>query len=603
MASEKRGLFYEALIYVLLRRIIKDKIVYWNQTPSQMTIDTDITIGTTVDNPDFLFLISHSTAEHNSDMKFWRNMGEVFEAKTLVKSKPKAICILMDDKFKENLLLIQPYAFDDFIIVSQESFGAKIIDFASTVSTGFPSGKEEKISFVEDLLSSDVDFQVCAQQFSDRLAQSLNKNNSVADKLWENVIKSLSKDRFRRIPVSKNTSLRRGLAKSLLFEKMPRKNEVISDVFSDLGIGQKTIRGTVLVDQEIKDVLDLIDNEQLSDLHSYYSSMEEFSILVQPLQNIKSFEKFWKYICDHWAKILDPSDLYTLLQKTSAKPHVELGEREDFGYIIPGWLVIILITLLKAKTEKRMDFGYSKIVNEIDLLKDPNNYAKKILEKSGVLEFDAIRSSRTIEYGLRDWLYGAARTNFNLQPSELALIAYVLSKKVSEKVGKKLDFALGNTVKNFFVSDTLETKLLSHPSFQPLKLLIINTLQKSQIQFENINYFPSPLRGLAVSDGKRVNVRAGSTNVIRSGSTLIRWVSVSDSGKEHKSKEFCGRVWGFRISVDETTGEISENPWVKKTILVIDGTFVDKDLLNLYKAGWDEILYPDEIKLLPQLIL
>lgn len=603
MASEKRGLFYEALIYVLLKRSIKDKIVYWNQTPSQMTIDTDITIGNSVDNPDYLFLISHSTAEHNSDMKFWRNMGEVFEAKTLVKSKPKTICILMDDKFKENLLLIQPYAFDDFIIVSQESYGPKIIDFASTISTRFPSDKDEKINFIEGLLSDDIEFQDYARQFGDRLVHSLSKKNSVSDKLWDKVIKSLTKDRFRRIPVSKNTSLRRGLAKSLLFENLPRKNEVIPDVFYDLGIGQKTIRGTILVDQEIKDVLGLIDNEQLSYLHSYYSSMEEFSVLVQPLQNIKSFEKFWKYICDHWAEILKPSDLYTLLQKTSANPYAELGAREDSGYIIPGWLVIILITLLKAKTEKRMDFGYSKIVNEIDLLKDPNKYAKDILEKSGVPEYNAIRSSRTIEYGLRDWLYGSARTNFNLQTSELALVAYILSKKLSEKIGNKLDFALENTVKSFFVSDTLETKLLSHPSFQPLKLLILNTLQKSHIQFENINYFPSPLRGLAVSDGKRVNIRAGSTNVIRSGNTLIRWVSVSDSGKEHKSKEFCGRAWGFRISIDETTGEISENPWIKKTILVIDGTFIDKDLLNLYKAGWDEILYPDEIKLLPQLIL
>ena len=134
MASEKRGLFYEALVYVLLKKLIQNSTVFWNQTPSLMTIDTDITIGDSVDCPNYLYLISHSTAEHNSDMKFWRNMGEVFEAKTLLQSKPKAICILMDDKFKKNLLLIQPYAFDDFIIVSQEPYGTKIIDFASKVS-------------------------------------------------------------------------------------------------------------------------------------------------------------------------------------------------------------------------------------------------------------------------------------------------------------------------------------------------------------------------------------------------------------------------------------------------------------------------------------
>ncbi|NIN67525.1 MAG: hypothetical protein GTO63_23045 [Anaerolineae bacterium] len=63
----------------------------------------------------------------------------------------------------------------------------------------------------------------------------------------------------------------------------------------------------------------------------------------------------------------------------------------------------------------------------------------------------------------------------------------------------------------------------------------------------------------------------------------------------HKCKEFCGRAWGLRVQVDEGSAQITPNPWLSETVLVIDGTFTDGDLRALARSGWDTIMYPDEV--------
>jgi hypothetical protein len=110
------------------------------------------------------------------------------------------------------------------------------------------------------------------------------------------------------------------------------------------------------------------------------------------------------------------------------------------------------------------------------------------------------------------------------------------------------------------------------------------------------------MRAMAVADGEKINVRAGSTNVLVANSTLVRWISVSDAGKTHKCKEFCGKIWGLRIYLNQMNNLIEVNPEIKKAILLIDGTFNDEELNSLHEAGWDEIYYPDELEMLVESI-
>jgi len=603
LAGEKRGLFYEALTYICIQKVLSSENarlnVYWNQTPDQMSIDTDITVGTSPKKPSHLFLVSHCTSEHNSDMKFWRNLGELREARLLLPAKTKVVCLLFDAKFKKNLLILQKYAYDTFLNVEEQDYGAKILSVAKQNASRLPASRDEKIELVNTILKSDDAIQSSVDAFCKSLAGCLKASRS-HDDLWTSVKKSMKNRSAAHLANSKTTSLRRGLAKSLLLEKIPTRGSKISEEYIDLGIARKSIKGCVLNDSEIQGAVELLGKSGVEELHAEYSEMEQFRILVLPLRSISTFPSFWSYLRENWQAIIRPESLLKLLRATHRAPHVATGiTRSQCPYIVPGWIVIYLITILKAKSGKRMSYGYSKIVGEIEKLGQSKcrKIVREILNKNRLNDHDLAepRSSRTIEYGLRDWIFGDSRTNFDLKLSELALICHILSEKVSSVVGDKLDDALSVETKLFLVKDSIETKLLAHPSFQPLKKLVINELNRRKVVFEEVSYFPTPLLGLAVANGERVNVRAGSTNVLLANGTLIRWVSVSDAGKTHKVKEFCGRAWGFRIAVEPASGKVQQRTDIRKTILIVDGTFDNDDIRLLNEAGWDEVYYPDEI--------
>lgn len=609
MASEKRGLLYEAIVFECLTRLksqgaIKEE-VFWNQTPEQMSIDTDLTVGPKPHEPTHVFLISHSTAEHNSDMKFWRNMGELREVKFKLGFNVKAIGLLFDAQFKKNLLLVQPYAFDNFICVADKDYGQAILNFADKHSEALPGKKEEKHSFLKKHINEDKKLRRAIEDLTNELKVAFTATCKSTDALWLAVKESYSGRKPKPPLEARSTFLRRGLAKMLFFEKLPQKYEITLNLSADLNLTRRSIKGTLLSDTDIHATLDLLPRSLLQQLHASYLSMEEFQILVEPLRALDQFPLLWQHIKDRWQLLKTPQGLYQELQ-IAAKDGMQAfqGARNKSKFKFPGWLLVILITIIKAGKNRRLEYGYSKIVNDIQaLIPSELQQWKEIVKGTEKHSPEDPRGSRTIEYGLRDWIYADSRSNFTFHDSELALVSLVLSRRLSAAFGGEFPESIADSVKEFFIADTIETKLLSHPSFRPLKELIIAGLKEKNLTYQDISYFQSPLRGMAVSKGERVNIRAASTNVIVTKRTLIRWISVSDEGRMHKCKEFCGRAWGFRVQTDFATGKVSSREEVKKFVLLVDGTFDNADLRALVDAGWDEIFYPDQIELLLRSII
>ena len=124
MAGERKGKTYEALVMVALQELKKrgkfKGEIFWNETPKGMTIEPDFTIGSNVDRPRFLILVTHSGSAKNSDMKFWRNMGELAEAKVCLPVIPKVFSITFDSVIKESLKLLQASAFDGQIVIGDK---------------------------------------------------------------------------------------------------------------------------------------------------------------------------------------------------------------------------------------------------------------------------------------------------------------------------------------------------------------------------------------------------------------------------------------------------------------------------------------------------
>ncbi len=107
MAGERKGKAYEALVMVCLQELMKSKRlkgeVFWNKTPVGMSIEPDFTIGPNSDMPEIIFLVTHSGSAKDSEKKFWRNIGELSEAKTRLVTVPLVYNIAFDSVIKADL--------------------------------------------------------------------------------------------------------------------------------------------------------------------------------------------------------------------------------------------------------------------------------------------------------------------------------------------------------------------------------------------------------------------------------------------------------------------------------------------------------------------
>jgi hypothetical protein len=117
MPGERKGKVYESIIYSVLAELVAANCVrgklYWNETPMSMSIEPDFTIGV---DPNTLYhglLVTHCNSPRNSDMKGWRNLGELTELKTALPMVPQVAAITFG-LIKEDLAPIQHAAFDSF---------------------------------------------------------------------------------------------------------------------------------------------------------------------------------------------------------------------------------------------------------------------------------------------------------------------------------------------------------------------------------------------------------------------------------------------------------------------------------------------------------
>jgi hypothetical protein len=136
-----------------------------------------------------------------------------------------------------------------------------------------------------------------------------------------------------------------------------------------------------------------------------------------------------------------------------------------------------------------------------------------------------------------------------------------------------------------FAHNLLDNKIGTYRMFEPLLDLL-----KTRIEGVNKVQIRSCFAEKAGLGG-----RVGCTTIAQVKDCIINWQTATDSGKDHKRKELCGRAVGLRYTWDQKTESFKKRPGVNRLILLLDGTWSQKDLDTLVRAGWDEIYYPDEI--------
>jgi hypothetical protein len=593
MVGERKGKTYEALVMVALRELkLQGKIqgdIFWNKTPNEMTIEPDFVIGKDPNHPEMIIMVTHSGSSKNSDMKFWRNMGELGEAKTLLPTFPMVYSIAFDSIIKENLKELQHAAFDGQLIVGDSSYGSAIQNWVDINHSKLPLHGFAKVEELEKRVTEEKEFVKLMRVFTQDLELTLKQNQPELDELWQMERQRLSMS--RTVPVAKNTFVRRGLSKLIIYENLDEaialyrgKSLRIAEVpryAYELGLAKKTIGKAVAADPEIENAVKLLNDEQIGSVLSS-APLVEIESWLTTLRNVSHLEFMGQYVVVEYERLCDPGELAKRLKDLHDNPWalVEGLEIPDNWPPESVWLLEYLIELIKASTGSANGYGYAQLARDV-----ANPYGP-----SGMIK-EEFRNYLLSPWGhLSEWIHRSPRENLPAQVLEA--ISNVLAYKLSLISKPRIKELVSELPKNI-CNNIVEAKLCTYRSFEPLFSLITKSLN---------NYDIISIRS-AFAERAGLRGQAGKIRVIMTGQTIIKWQSVSDAGRDHKKKELCGRAVALRYTWDTAAKKFKPRTGVKKLILVVDGTWRQDDLNTLIRAGWDEVFYPDEMDKLKKAII
>jgi len=281
MAGERKGKTYEALVFLALDALLQKRRiagrVFWNQKPDGMTIEPDFTIGADANRPTHLFLVTHSGSTKESDKKFWRNMGELAEAKTRLATLPCVYSIAFDSNIKADLKTLQEAAFDGQLIVGDLPYGPKLEAWIAGYAAGLPVDAEAKAAALRQMLADRRDgapLRSLLDKFICDLDRLIAKNRPDLDLLWE----AQRKRTKVRVPTARTTSVRRGLSKLLIFDdvslalRLYRRARVapseVPDYAFALGLASRSIVGASPSDSDILNAVTILSDDAIRQIVS-----------------------------------------------------------------------------------------------------------------------------------------------------------------------------------------------------------------------------------------------------------------------------------------------------------------------------------------------
>jgi hypothetical protein len=592
MAGERKGKTYEAIVKhaleVLAGRGSVVGSVFWNSKAAGMTVTPDFTIGPDSDHPSVVLLVTHSNSAGDSHKKGWRNLGELAECKLRLKTIPSVYAIVFDSLIKENLKKIGAAAFDGQLIVGDQAYGPGLVRWIDANHPKLVIDAQKKAAQIARLVEKgDEALKYVFNPFLKDLENLLKKREVSLDSLWKS-------DRARPVanaPKARITSVRRGLSKLLIFEDLDlalriyrRERVPLSDVPQyafDLKLAGKSIGRASAVDHEIRGAVDLLTDSEIKEIISSFD-IGKIGGWLTALRNAPHLAFVGAYVVSEYSNLCDPGILHERLNRLHADPWALIDRAKVPRNWPPStvWLLEYLIELIKTTSELANGYGYAQLARDVA---DPNGPAKSF-EKD-------IRDFLLSPWGhLSEWIHRVPKTQ--IPPKVIQSIARVLAARLR---ALSLSAAKGNQdgIAKGFVTNLLESKLCTYSGFDPLGLL----LKSSVSEFVDIR--------VAGCFAEKAGL-AGSAGVIHLGkvkSTLINWQSATDSGKDHKVKELCGRAVALRHMWEGAREQFVLRPGVRKLCLVLDGTWTQQDLDTLVRAGWDEIFYPDEIDKLVRAIV
>ena len=594
MAGERIGKTYEAILklaldYLCVRGVITGN-VFWNETPTGLSVEPDFLVGPDKDHPEWIFLVTHSNAPKKSPIKTWRNLGELCEAKMVLTPIPKAFNVVFDSVIEENLKRLQENIFDAQIIVGDTTYGQVIRDWVIKADAHLPAEQDEKALAIQKETANDRMFMAALDQLAQEISVRLSQENHALSSLW-----GLERNRRKSTaPTAKKTFIRRGLSKLLIFPNIDdaielyRKGSIaqskIPQYIIQIGLAKKAIATVKPSDEEIQGAFDTLSDNEIRYLYHSCDNNEVITGITSQLRSVSSIQTMVSYVLQHYYEISNEDILSSNLKSLFMNPSALVASTEFNNGQPPHnvWLFDIILEIIKSASGKTNGYGHAKLAEEIA---DPSGPAAHFSQET--------RSFLLSPWGhLSDW---TGRTSKAMLPDEVIdAVACVLSFKLRQFGYDKVK-SLCSGVISSYIHNLIEQKLCTYNGFAPLYLLM-----KYHKIATNAN--TCKITSCFAEKGNLPG-RTGENTVLHISNTIINWQTATDSGRDHKRKELSGRAVGIRYTWDEKRNCFVPRSNVEKLVLLLDGTWGQKDINALISAGWDEIYYPDEIERLKAAIV
>ncbi len=611
MAGERKGITYEAIVRVALEDLVrKGKLtgtVFWNEKPDAMTIEPDFTIGADKNHPTHVFLVTHSGSAKDSEKKFWRNIGELAEAKVRLTSPARVYSIAFDSVIKADLKALQGAVFDGQLLVGDADYGRRLQWWVEANSPGLPKDGDEKVDAIRDAIK-DRSRADNPKSLVDELVRDLGKlvatSRTELDALW-----TMERKRAPgRAPAARDTFLRRGVGKLLLLDHPDDvdssgrfKKGVPADVVESLktmGLAGNSIGGPRVTDPQMLWALRSLSSDALAELHKA-RTIDRAAEWIDSLRTLAGVGDQLAYMAKHWSDMTTGAGLYGHLTRCHLNPHALCSAAVAAGSK-RVWLYHLIVEWVKLADGTRTEFGVAAFIAALTELRSNVAHQREVKQILG--RAPEWRSEETVRLGLQDWQSAHSGQKFTFKDDDLARVADALARKLKET--KAPDPASdARRMTEALVQTVLEAKLLTYRNFKPFEMLLERELKKAGLVGSLEVAVRACFADAASAAGAKLDPRSSGTTVMRVKKTLINWQAAHHSHTNDKRKELCGRAPALRYSWDAKKGRYVGRPSTDKLLLIVDGTWRQDDLDALARAGWDEIFYPDEMDKLVKAIV
>jgi hypothetical protein len=581
LAGERKGITYEAIVKIALEKLVRKGDlkgqVFWNERPEAMTIEPDLTVGADKDHPTHVMLVTHSGSAKNSDMKFWRNIGELAEAKSSLASEPLVFSIVFDAEIKQELKDVQAAAFDGQLIVADRHYGPSLNKWIDRNQGDLPARGLEKVDALMSLLKSDRQLRALVSEVTRDLRTLIAARRPELQQLW-----SLHRRRTAKIKtVARDTYYRRAFAKALVLRIKPvdaiKPLKGNWDWALPLGLVRKSLAGYRVVDPDLiwlsTSALKDVDPGKWSE--AFVS--DGFRAQAQKVRSVALLPEFQRYVLANISELKTTAGMKKHLEALHSSPSIGL----TLPYGVPAplgvWLFDYIGALVKARAKKAQVFGYSTF----------SKHATAAASKIGNMDIGTWCACFMNQFFSR-------RSTFSAPNAAVELVAEVLAEQLGKFTPESI-VQHATEVERRYVSKELVSVLLAHPGFDPIGALVDST--------EGIRDAIELRIRAGFAERRSAGGGSASTSVLRICKTLVKWQSAHESHTNDKRKELCGRAPALKYSWDTKLGRFVRRPGIERLLLIVDGTWTQTDLDALARAGWDGIFYPDELDQLVQSIV